>query len=119
MSVSHTSFGLRRPEPSLDEVLARGDVLQVPHTLSWSGQPPQSQAGHELLHELVVDDEALLDLQGGLHPQDPVGATRPRVDVLDGVFQQHVSDLAVRDLAELDVVVGGSVEPDDTARAAL
>jgi hypothetical protein len=105
----------RRPEPSLDEVLAGGDV----EALLGTWEPPQSQAAHQLLHELVVDDQALLDLECGLHPQDPVGATGALMDVLDRVFQQHVSDLAVRDLAELDVVVGGAVEPDVCARSAL
>jgi len=72
-------------EVALDEVLAGGGVLQVLHTPPRSWQAPDAQLAHDSLHELGVDDETLLDLQGRPDAQDAVGAPGAGVDVGDGV----------------------------------
>ena len=106
-------------EVALDEVLAGGGVLQVLHSLPRPGQAPDAELAHDPFHELGVDDEPLLDLEGGPDAQDAIGAPRAGVDVGDGVGEQQAADLAVVGLAELDVVVGRAVEADDLTGEAL
>jgi hypothetical protein len=58
----------------LDEILTRRGVLEVLDALAWSREAVDPELTHDLPHELLVDDQSLLDLQRGADPQHPVGA---------------------------------------------
>jgi hypothetical protein len=66
--------GRRGHEAALDEVLAGSGVFQVLDPLLWSGQALQAELLHDLPDQLLVDDEPLLDLEGGPDAQHPIGA---------------------------------------------
>ena len=83
------------------------------------GRPLKAQLAHDLPHQLLVDDDALLDLQGGPDPQHAIGAPRAGVDVGDEVGQEQMADLAIAGLMELDVVIGGARDAHDPAPDAL
>ena len=105
--------GTSSAELALDQVLAGGCVLEVLVALLGPGQAFEAQLGHDPLHQLGIDNEPLLDLQGGLDPQDPVGASGTGVNIGDRVSQQEAADRAVSRPSELDLVVGRTTETDD------
>jgi hypothetical protein len=111
--------GGRRAELALDKVFAGRGILEVLEPFLGPRKALEAQLPHDPRDELGVDDEALFDLQGGLDPQDAIGAPGAGVNVSDGVGEEETSDLAVVGLAELDVVIGRSIETGDLTGVAL
>jgi hypothetical protein len=99
-------------ELALDQVLAGWCILEVRVALLRPRQARKAQFTHEPLHQLVVHDEPLFDLQGSFDPPDAIGASRAGMDLRDGVGQQEATNLTIVGLSELDVVIGRAIEAD-------
>ena len=83
MSVSHSSFGAAAVNRRWTRSSQVGAFLRFLTPFPRPGQALEAELAHDLPHQLLVDDQALFDLQGGSDPQHPVGAPGAGVDVGD------------------------------------
>ena len=62
-------------EVPLHQVTIGRCIDQVLPALLWTWNPLNLQLSHEFQHQLVVDDESLLDLEGCFDPPNAIGAS--------------------------------------------